>query len=83
MGYKLTLDIPSQAFSILKKNPDEFAKNLLEAALCKWYEQGIISQSKAAEIAKISRHEFLEVMKKHDVSPFQYSATDLEKELNQ
>lgn len=81
MNYKLTIDIPTQAFSVLKQTPDRFARKLLEAALCKWYEQGIISQSKAAEIANISRHEFLEVLKNHDVSPFQYSAADLEAEL--
>lgn len=81
MTYKLTIDISSQAFSILKQNPDEFAKNLLEAALCKWYEQGIISQSKAAAIANISRYEFLEILKKYAVSPFQYSEKDLEAEL--
>ena len=82
MDYKLTIDIPEQAFSILKQTPESFARKLLEAALCKWYEQGIISQSKAAEIAGISRHEFLEVLKKHDVSPFQYSAAELEAELD-
>jgi predicted HTH domain antitoxin len=82
MNYKLTIDIPEQAFSILKQTPERFARKLLEAALCKWYEQGIISQSKAAEIAGISRYEFLEVLKNHDVSPFQYSAAELEAELD-
>lgn len=81
MNYKLTIDIPEQAFSILKQSPETFARKLLEAALCKWYEQGIISQSKAAEIAGISRHEFLEVLKNNDVSPFQYSTEELEAEL--
>jgi len=82
MDYKLTIDIPEQAFSILKQTPERFAGKLLEAALCKWYEQGIISQSKAAEIAGISRHEFLEVLKNHDVSPFRYSAAELKAELD-
>jgi len=82
MNYKITLDIPFQAFSALKQNPDEFARELLEAALCKWYEQGKVSQSKGAEIANLSRQEFLEVLKKHNVSPFQYKAEDLDKEVN-
>jgi len=81
MTYKLTLDIPVEALSALRKNPDTFAREMLEAALCKWYEQGKISQSKAAEIAGISRQEFLDLLNKNDVSPFQYSAEDLEKEL--
>ncbi|MCF8371048.1 MAG: UPF0175 family protein [Bacteroidales bacterium] len=80
MSYKLTLDIPFNAFSVLSQNPTEFGKELLEAALCKWYELGRISQSKAAEIANISRYEFIEVMKKHNVSPFQYTLEELDKE---
>jgi predicted HTH domain antitoxin len=82
MTYKLTLDIPVEALSALRKNPDAFAREMLEAALCKWYEQGKISQSKAAEIAGISRKELLDLLKKNDVSPFQYTAEDLEKELS-
>jgi len=35
MNYKLTINIPEDAFSVLKKNPDEFAKELLLAALSK------------------------------------------------
>ncbi len=80
MTYKLTLDIPVEALSALRKNPDAFAREMLEAALCKWYEQGKISQSKAAEIAGISRQEFLDLLRKNDVSPFQYTADDLKSE---
>jgi predicted HTH domain antitoxin len=80
MTYKITIDIPSEAFSILRQNPDEFAREMLEAALSKWFEQARISQSKAAEIANLSRYEFLEVLKRHNVSPFQYSPSDLDRE---
>jgi predicted HTH domain antitoxin len=47
-----------------------------------WYEKGKISQSKAAEIAGVSRFEFLEILKKNRVSPFQYTAEDLDQEIN-
>lgn len=81
MSHKITLDLPEESFSILRKNPDDFAKELLHAALSKWYEQGLISQSKASEIARLSRQDFLDVLKKYNVSPFQYSPEDLEKEI--
>ena len=81
MSYKLTLNIPENAFSALRQNPDEFARELLAAALCKWYEQGKISQSKAAEIGNMSRQQFIEILKQHDVSPFQVSKEELDKEL--
>ena len=82
MGYRLTLDISEDAFSVLKQSPDEFRQELLNAALSKWYELGKISQSKAAEIAKVSRAQFLEILKKNGVSPFQLSKDELEQEIN-
>ncbi len=81
MSYRITLDLPDETFSALRQNPDDFAKELLHAALSKWYEKGLISQSKASEIARLSRQEFLDVLKKYDVSPFQYTPEDLEKEI--
>ena len=76
------LNIPDSAFSALRQNPDDFARELLMAALSKWYEQGKISQSKGAEIANISRQEFLEILKQHNVSPFQTLKEELENEIN-
>jgi len=81
MSYKLILNLPEAAFSAIRKNPEEFGQELLEAAICLWYEKGKISQSKAAEIAGISRFEFLEILKKQQVSPFQYTAEELGQEL--
>ena len=82
MRQRIVLDIPDSAFSVLRQKPDDFARELLMAALSKWYEQGKISQSKGAEIANISRQEFLEILKQHNVSPFQISKEELDKEIN-
>lgn len=81
MSHKIILDLPEESFSILRQSPDDFAIELLHAALSKWYEQGLISQSKASETARLSRQEFLDVLKKYNVSPFQYTSEDLEKEI--
>jgi predicted HTH domain antitoxin len=80
MTCKITIDIPVEALSALRQNPEEFAREMLEAAICKWYEQGRLSQSKAAEIANISRQEFINLLRKYDVSPFQYSGDDIRHE---
>ena len=82
MSHKIMLNIPDSAFSALRQNPDDFASELLMAALSKWYEQGKISQSKGAEIANLSRQEFLEVLKQHNVTPFQMSKEELDRETN-
>ncbi len=46
-------------------------------ALVKWYEDGKISQSKAAEVAGISRQEFLEYLYEHKVTPYQLTPEEL------
>ena len=79
---QIQLNLPESAFSALRSTPDEFGKEVLIAAVVKWYEIGMISQSKAAEIAGISRQAFLEALNRFEVSPFQVTAEELEEELN-
>jgi predicted HTH domain antitoxin len=73
--------MPDGVFSAVRKNPDEFIKELRLAAAVKWYELGIISQEKAAEIAGLLRAEFILSLARFKVSPFQYTADEIEKEL--
>jgi len=73
----LTLDLPETAFAVFHQSPREFVESMKVAALVKWYEEGRLSQAKAAEIAGISRQEFLEQLFLHRVSPYQLSAEEL------
>lgn len=82
MSVSLKLDMPEGAFSALRKDPTEFTKELRLAAAVKWYEMGIISQEKAAEIAGLSRSEFIFSLGKFDVSPFQYTVKEIKEELD-
>lgn len=82
MSILLKLDMPEGAFSALRKDPDEFAKELRLAAAVKWYEMGIVSQERAAEIAGLSRSEFIFSLAKFGVSPFQYSIEEIKEELD-
>lgn len=74
-------DMPEGAFSALRKEPNEFAKELRLTAAVKWYEMGIISQERAAEIAGLARSEFIFSLAKFGVSPFQYSIEEFKEEL--
>jgi predicted HTH domain antitoxin len=78
----ITLKFPDSAFAVLRKSPSEFAHAMKIAALVKWYEEGLVSQSKAAEIAGISRHEFMEHLYLYKVSPYQLHSGELENELD-
>lgn len=61
---------------------DEFEQQIRLMAALKMFELGKISSGKAAELAGISRVEFFEVCGRYQVSIFNYSTEELEKELN-
>jgi len=76
-----TIELPDSAFSALRKSPTEFIEAMKHAAVVKWYEAGLISQDKAAEIVGLSRYEFLRLLSQYDVSAIQYTREVLEEEL--
>lgn len=78
---QLTLELPRDVFSALRQEPESFLHEMRLAAAVKWYEVEQISQSKAAEIAGISRAEFLTALARFQVSPFQITADDLIQEI--
>jgi len=71
MSVRVSLDLPEDAFSALRTTPEGFVKEMRLAAAVKWYELGLLSQSKAAEVAGVSRHALLEALNRFKVSPFQ------------
>jgi predicted HTH domain antitoxin len=77
----ITIDLPDSVFSALRKAPPEFVQEMRVAAAAKWYELGEISQGKAAEIAGLSRSGFIQALARYQVSVLQYSAEELEEEM--
>lgn len=77
MTVHITLDVPEESLSVFRAGPDEFARQMRLAAVVKWYEMGRVSQSKAAELAGMSRREFLDTLHEFQVSPFQITPEDL------
>ncbi len=55
----VTVEVPNDAFSALRRSPKKFAQDMWIAAAIPWYHQRLISQGKAAAIAGLSRREFL------------------------
>ena len=78
---QVTFTVNRNIFSALRQDPDRFVPELRLAAAVKWYELGMVSQSKAAEVAGLSRSDFIAALSRFKVSPFQYSAGEIIQEV--
>lgn len=77
MTQKIVLEFPNGAFSALRTSPTEFGQELRIAAAAKWYELGRLSQGKAAELAGLSRAEFIDALGRYGVSALQESVSEI------
>lgn len=77
---RLTMELPPEVFSAIRRGPEEFLREMRLAAAVKWYELGEISQEKAA-VAGLRRAEFIDALGRYRVSPFQYTGEDIAREL--
>lgn len=73
----VSIELPREVLSALRKEPKDFVQEMRVAAAVKWYEMKTVSQAKAAEIAGLSRAEFLDALGRFGVSPFQYDSDEL------
>jgi len=77
----ISLELPESIFSALGKDKDEFTQELRLVAAVKWYELGQITQGQAAELAGLTRREFINILARYQVSPFQYTPEEIGSEL--
>ena len=71
----------TDVFSALRKAPQEIAAEIRVAAAVVWYAQGRVSQGRAAEIAGLTRTEFIDALNASGVSASQESLADLDEVL--
>lgn len=74
---RMTIEMPEGALAAMRKDPSGFAADLRLAAAVKWYELQLVSQARAAEIAGLSRAEFLQAASRLGTTPFQYNADEI------
>lgn len=77
----LTMELPADVFSSLRRSPDEFAGEMRLAAALYWYSRGEVSQGNAAEIAGITRVQFIDELARRKADAFVVDLADLRREL--
>lgn len=79
---KLTIEMPEEAFSALRETPERFAAEMRFAAAVQWYHQGLISGSKAAQIAGMTRLQFLDELARRKLDVIKIDLDQLRRELD-
>jgi len=74
---KFEMEVPDSALFAMRRAPSEVAGRLRFMAAAKLYEVGELSQERAAELAGLSRQEFVTMLSAIGVSPFQGVEEDL------
>jgi len=78
---KVIVEVPEHAVKLFGGNEASFGREMYEAAVVQWYDEGRISSGKGAELLGIARSTFLDLLLRHNVTPFQYTPEELAEEL--
>ena len=76
------IEIPEEVLISLKETPETISRELRILAAVKLFELGKLSSGRAAQLAGISRVEFLMLLGRYQVSPFSLTTEQLERDVH-
>jgi predicted HTH domain antitoxin len=79
----LTLELPEEVFSALRRSSEELGREMCLAAAIRWYQQGRLSQEMAARVAGLDRTDFLLALAREGVDAFGVDFGGLQRELDE
>ncbi|NES99527.1 MAG: UPF0175 family protein [Sphaerospermopsis sp. SIO1G1] len=79
----ISLEIPEEVLISLKETPESISREISILAAVKLFELGKLSSGRAAQLAGMSRVEFLMTLGRYQVSPFALNSQELEQDINQ
>lgn len=77
----IQLEVPEEVLIGLKETPETWPTQLKILAAVKLFELGKLSSSRGAQLAGISRVEFLMLLGDYQVSPFSLTIEELERDV--
>lgn len=80
MSKQITVEVPEDSLQVLGEDASRFGREMLEAAVLRWFEEARLSQGQAAEMLGMKRGEFFDLLYEHKISPVQMSLEDLEED---
>ncbi len=78
----ISIELPD-SLSQVAASDEEVAREALLALAILWYDRGLISQGRGAEIARLTRAEFIDELGRSNVSAIQTSVAELRAEREQ
>ena len=77
----LHITVPDSSLSALRRSPTEFVREMKLAAATHWYQQGTMSQERAAELAGLNRRDFIRALARESMDVFVVDDESLAREL--
>ena len=76
--YEVKIKVPHEVLLNLHKSPGETAEDIRRQAAIRYYKKRALSLGKAADLAGMSRFEFIDYLRFNDEPVFQYTDEELE-----